>query len=106
MLLPVRLHQLGEEGCQILVLVLLLLLVLLHAGGAGRGVEVHYFSGTESLKFQIVKHDLDSVLSEVRVEMLLSPLSSPLLLVLRSRAASLSLQVILDANGVLAVKHV
>lgn len=53
MLLPVhRLHQLGEEGCQILVLVL----VLEHAGRAGCGVEVHEFFWTESLKFEIVEH--------------------------------------------------
>lgn len=96
MLLPVRLHQLGEEGCQILVL------VLLHAGGAGCGVEVHYFSGTESLKFQIVKHDVVSVSEESvwRCGPHVQPLSP------HSRACSLCLQLKLDANRVLAVKHV
>lgn len=94
MLLPVRLHQLGEEGCQILVLVL----VLLHAGGAGCGVEVRYFPGTESLKFQIVKHDPVSVSAKWRC----CPHVQPP----HSRAACLSLQFTLDANGVLAAKHV
>lgn len=59
MLLPVRLHQLGEEGGQILVLVLVLLLQ--YARRAGCAVEVQDFSRTESLKFQVIKHDVVSV---------------------------------------------
>lgn len=48
---PVRLHQLGEEAFQVLVL------LLQEARGAGRAVEVRDFSRTEGLKFQIVEHD-------------------------------------------------
>lgn len=55
MLLPVRLDQLGEEGCQVLVLVLVL--VRKHAHWTGRAVQVHDLPGSKTLKFHIVKHD-------------------------------------------------
>lgn len=107
-LLPVRLHQLREEGFHILVV------LLQHARGAGRGrVQVHDFSGAERVKFQIVEH----VLKGFRVSATIRARGTwcPHVQVLHSNAGVLShpLQTPrththrrdFDANGVLGVKH-
>lgn len=96
MLLPVGLDQLREEGCQIR------LLLLQHArcrAGGGGCVQVHDFSGTESLKFNIVKHGLVSVSSTICVEMLSA------CAILNSSAGFFLSYLEFDANVVLRVKH-
>lgn len=63
---PVRLHQLGEEGRQVLLLLLLLVLLLVQllllqaAARAGHPVQVHDVCRGERLELQVVKHGLVS----------------------------------------------